>query len=174
MCLNSLVPRRFEWNFRKVGFNVISVVDDWGISCEVAFRWMSPDITYDKSTLDQVMAWCRQGTSHFLSQCWPRSKQAYFKCRYISIYIYYMWYIDMWLMTEAYLLKLNSDECHRTLLMISQQWFRKWLVSWRHQAITWNIETVPKDVSSWLRGFTYLNFNKSVYKIIQFTNKNCF
>ena len=25
------------------------------------------------STLVQVMAWCRQATSHYLSQCWPRS-----------------------------------------------------------------------------------------------------
>ena len=30
------------------------------------------DLT-DKSTLVQVMAWCRQATSHYLSQCWPRS-----------------------------------------------------------------------------------------------------
>ena len=27
----------------------------------------------DKSTLVQVMAWCRQATSHYLSQLWPRS-----------------------------------------------------------------------------------------------------
>ena len=26
-----------------------------------------------ESTLGQVMAWCRQATSHYLSQCWPRS-----------------------------------------------------------------------------------------------------
>ena len=26
----------------------------------------------DKSTLVQVMAWCHQATSHYLSQCWPR------------------------------------------------------------------------------------------------------
>ena len=25
------------------------------------------------STLVQVMAWCRQATSHYLSQCWPKS-----------------------------------------------------------------------------------------------------
>ena len=28
--------------------------------------------TDHKSTLGQVMAWCRQATSHYLSQCWPR------------------------------------------------------------------------------------------------------
>ena len=32
---------------------------------------------YDKSTLVQVMAWCRQATSHYLSQCWPRSMSPY-------------------------------------------------------------------------------------------------
>ena len=29
------------------------------------------------STLVQVMAWCRQATSHYLSQCWPRSLSPY-------------------------------------------------------------------------------------------------
>ena len=31
----------------------------------------------DLSTLAQVMAWCRQATSHYLSQCWPRSISPY-------------------------------------------------------------------------------------------------
>ena len=30
-----------------------------------------------KPTLVQVMAWCRQATSHYLSQCWPRSMLPY-------------------------------------------------------------------------------------------------
>ena len=34
---------------------------------------MSLDLTEDKSTLVQVMAWCRQARDHYLSQCWPRS-----------------------------------------------------------------------------------------------------
>ena len=33
---------------------------------------MPQDLTDDKSTLVQVMAWCRQATSHYLSQGWPR------------------------------------------------------------------------------------------------------
>ena len=44
----------------------------WGISCEVALRWMSLDFI-DKLILIQVIAWCRQATSHYLSQCCPRS-----------------------------------------------------------------------------------------------------
>ena len=71
--LNSLAPGKCEWNFRYLIFQIISVIDGWGISCELAFIWMSLNLTYDKSTLVQVMAWCCQATSHYLSQCWPRS-----------------------------------------------------------------------------------------------------
>ena len=35
------------------------------------------DDHFDQSTLLQVMAWCRQATSHYLSQCWPRSLSQY-------------------------------------------------------------------------------------------------
>ena len=45
----------------------------WGISHEIAPRWIPLDLTDDKSTLVQVMAWCHQATSHYLSQCWSRS-----------------------------------------------------------------------------------------------------
>ena len=38
---------------------------------------MPIDLTDDKSTLVQVMAWCRQATSHYLSQCWPSSMTPY-------------------------------------------------------------------------------------------------
>ena len=48
------------------------MINGWGISCELALRWTSLDLT-DKSTLVQVMAWCHQATSHHLSQWWPRS-----------------------------------------------------------------------------------------------------
>ena len=38
---------------------------------------MSLDFTEGKSTLVQVMAWCLQATSLYLSQCWPRSVSPY-------------------------------------------------------------------------------------------------
>ena len=53
------------------------MTDGWGISCKIALRWMPLDLTDDKSTLIQVMAWCLQATSHYLSQCWPRSLSPY-------------------------------------------------------------------------------------------------
>ena len=75
--INSLAPGRFEWNFWHVIFKQILVIDGWGISCEIALIWMSLDFPDDQSTLVQLMAWCHQATSHYLSQCWPRSLSPY-------------------------------------------------------------------------------------------------
>ena len=58
-------------------FKLISVTDGWGISCKSPLRWMPLDLTDDKSTLVPVMVWCRQATSHYLRQCWPRSVSPY-------------------------------------------------------------------------------------------------
>ena len=75
--VNSLAPGKFEWNFRYLIFQIISVIDGWGISCEIGPRWMSFDLTDYKSTLVQVIVWYRQARSHYLSQCWPRSQSPY-------------------------------------------------------------------------------------------------
>ena len=74
---NSLAPGKYQWNFRHVIFKQILVIDGWGISCEIALIWMSLDFADGQSTLVQVMAWCHQATSHYLSQCWPRSLLPY-------------------------------------------------------------------------------------------------
>ena len=57
----------------------MDVIDGWDISCEIAliWLWISLHFTDDQSTSVQVMAWCRQATSHYLSQCWPRSLLPY-------------------------------------------------------------------------------------------------
>ena len=36
------------------------MIDAWGISCEIALRWMSLDFPDDKAKVVQVMAWCCQ------------------------------------------------------------------------------------------------------------------
>ena len=69
--VNSLAPQ--SCNLILVIFKPISRRDIFSISCETALRWMQQHLTDDESTLVQVMAWCRQATSHYLSQCWPRS-----------------------------------------------------------------------------------------------------
>ena len=75
--VNSLAPERFQRNFRKVNFQLILVIDGWSVSCKVVLKWMPVDLTDGKSTLVQDMAWCRQATSHNLSQYWPRSLTPY-------------------------------------------------------------------------------------------------
>ena len=53
-------------------------ISDWWLGYHT-WNWMSLDFTDtdDKSTFVQAMAWCLQATSHYLSQCWPRSMLPY-------------------------------------------------------------------------------------------------
>ena len=113
--LNLLAPGKFEWNFRYVIFQGILVIDGWGISCELALRWMSFDFTDEKSTLVQVMAWCHQATSNYLSQCWPRSMSSCGVTR------------PQWVNSVM----PNSD------IDPGHHWLMWWLVAWGHQVVTW-------------------------------------
>ena len=74
---NSLAPGGFENIFQNVFFKLISWIDTLSNSCETALRSMPQNPSDDKSTLVQVMAWCRQAASHYLSQCCPRSLSPY-------------------------------------------------------------------------------------------------
>ena len=53
------------------------MIDGWGISHEIDLVWMTLDFTDVQTTLVQVMAWCCQATSHYLSQRWPISLSPY-------------------------------------------------------------------------------------------------
>ena len=78
-CLNSLSngPGRPGCHFKTAIFNLLLLIGIFTSSKDNAFRWMPWDLTDDKSTLVQVMAWCHQATSYYLSQCWPRSMSPY-------------------------------------------------------------------------------------------------
>ena len=75
--LNLLAPGRFYQNLRKIIFKLLLVTDGCDISSKITLRWTSLDLSDDKSALDQVMAWCRQATIHYLNQCWRRSLPPY-------------------------------------------------------------------------------------------------
>ena len=75
--VNSLVPGRCGRNFNSILFKLIIQNSILGIHCEITFRWMSHNLTDEKSALVQVMAWCLQAASHYLSQCWHRSMLPY-------------------------------------------------------------------------------------------------
>ena len=57
-------PWEISIEFEVGFFKLILVNGGWGISYEIAIRWMLLYFTDNKSTLVQVMAWCRQATSH--------------------------------------------------------------------------------------------------------------
>ena len=48
-----------------------------GTHNEIGFWWIPQNLKNKSSKLVQVMAWCRQAPSHYLSQCWHRSMSAY-------------------------------------------------------------------------------------------------
>ena len=75
--VNSLAPGRSECDSKNVIFNLLLLIGIFRSSHDNAIRWMPPDLTDDQSTLVQVMAWCRQAASHYLSQCWLSSLSPY-------------------------------------------------------------------------------------------------
>ena len=50
---------------------------EWWLRYLLWITWIPLDLTDDKSTLVQVMAWCRQATSHYLTQFWLRTVSPY-------------------------------------------------------------------------------------------------
>ena len=75
--LNSLARGRSGFNFKSAIFNLVLLIGIFRASYDNALRWMSWDLPENKSTLVQIIAWCRQARSHYLSQCWPRSVSPY-------------------------------------------------------------------------------------------------
>ena len=124
------------------------MTDGCDISSEIALRWTSLVLSDDKSTLVQVMAWCRQATSHCLNQCRPRSLPSYHVTRPqwvnslapgrsgCNLKFSNLTRIDM-IISGTFPVILPSGECHKTSLMISQHWFRLWLGAGWQQTITW-------------------------------------
>ena len=76
-CVNSLALGRSLCDFKNVIFNLALLIGIFKSSYDNVLRWKPQDLTDDKSALVQVMAWCRQATSHYLSQCWLRSPMPY-------------------------------------------------------------------------------------------------
>ena len=71
---NSLASGRSGSNLKSVTSQPILQMS---ISCETALRWILRYSFDNKSTLVQVMDWCYQATSHYLSQSCPSSMLPY-------------------------------------------------------------------------------------------------
>ena len=120
-------------------FQTVLVIAGWGISCEIALIWMSLDLTDDQSTSVQVMAWCRQATSHYLSLCWPRSLSPYSVTRpqWVNIpglfnrpsrYHKLPWYVNI---SSYWFLYSKNQHWYDMCSSVSTFWKRtNWWMSW--------------------------------------------
>ena len=70
--VNSRALGRCSNNFICVIFKCMLQIK-FMITDEIALTWMLQNTFDHMSTLVQVMAWCQQATSHYMSQYWPRS-----------------------------------------------------------------------------------------------------
>ena len=75
--VNLLVPGRSECDSKNVIFNLVLLIVIFRSSHDNVLQWMTQDLTDDKSSLVQVMAWCHQATSYYLSQCRLSSLSTY-------------------------------------------------------------------------------------------------
>ena len=75
--VNSFTAGRFEYNFRRVIFQIRLVIDFLSISCEIALRCLPCNPNDNKSITVSVMAWCHPASSRYLRQCSPKSVSPY-------------------------------------------------------------------------------------------------
>ena len=68
-----IVHERCGSDIKLIIFKLISRVHILCISCEIGLRRITEHLAHNQSILVQAMAWCRQETSHYMSQCWQRS-----------------------------------------------------------------------------------------------------
>ena len=72
---------------------------------------------FDNKSLFQIMAWCRQAVSHYLSQCWPISVSSYGVTRPQRVNTlrpeqndWQFWHLQICLMKAIMQLKINLNE----------------------------------------------------------------
>ena len=117
-CLNSLAPGRYGCHSKDGIFNLVLLIGIFRSSHDNALWWMPQDLTDDKSTLVQVMASCRQATSHYLSQCWLRTLWPYGVAR------------PQWVKWNY-----QQNVCSETFWYIFRKWWIKW--NWWSPCCLW-------------------------------------
>ena len=118
---------------------------------------MSLDRTEGKSTLVQLMAWCRQATSHYLSQRWPRSVSPYGVIKP-------QWVLSHWLLGDMSVIKSMffniiiqnnrlDSRCGIALRWMPQNLNNKSTVvqvmAWCHQAPSHYLSVIRHQAFTW-------------------------
>ena len=70
-------PWRFGCDFKCINFKHNMEIESVNIWVNITMEWMPEYIVDSKPTVVQVMAWCREATSHYLNQCWPQFPTPY-------------------------------------------------------------------------------------------------
>ena len=136
--VNSLATGRSRCDSKIGIFNLLLLIGIFRSSHDNASRWMPQDLADDKSTLVQVMAWCCEATSHYLSQCWLSFLLPYGGAR--PQWVKQQGWISAHKLCGEWFVKFRAtplNECMRgdlkqsifnitlmILLMVSQHWFR--------------------------------------------------
>ena len=113
------------------------VIESERFTTENVLKSVSLELMDDKSTWDQVKAWCCKASHWQLIQCWLDPDLQHLMLSWgqnelthwpvgdmnaiLKIWFSILFY---WLVSSYLLMIMPSDECHRTLLMIIQHWFR--------------------------------------------------
>ena len=141
---NSLAPEGFDYSLKLVNFKLISTINILSIFCEIAIRWMPQHLIDHKSTLVQVMAWCHQATSHYLSQCWHRSMPSYgitgpqwVNIEMLSQQYRYSHYKDETLVRLFYLYTSYTGKTASFYLYLYLYWLPKHNYCKDHQSTNW-------------------------------------
>ena len=72
-CRQFMAPVWCGSNFSNVLFKLLLQIDILSTASEMGLRWAPQDLIDNNSTLVEIMVLYCKVTSHFLSQCWPRS-----------------------------------------------------------------------------------------------------
>ena len=72
---NSLAPGRYVSNFKSVNTVHMLRTKFMSTSCKIVLKWIP------KNIFNEVMPWCCQATSHYLTQCWPKYMSGYGETR---------------------------------------------------------------------------------------------
>ena len=125
-CVNSVDPGWSDNNFGSKIFKLIPQNSNLGACCEIVPRWLQQNLSNVKSTLVQVMAWCRQATSHYLNQCWPRFLTSYGITRpqWVNIWHWDTTPTCKWLtIAQVHWSTESPDLSHSLKIMHEKQWY---------------------------------------------------
>ena len=123
-----------------------------------------------KSTLVQVMVWCRQATNHYLSQCWPRFLSPYDVTRpqWVNRY-HHSWAAVTPVEYESDSKNLTGI-CTKSKISWTEKSVNKALVTLTVQSFAYTVETLYSTIY-YSKYFIELNFDKSTQYVALWTHK---